>query len=470
MIINTPILWVILPIFISIITAVFYRRRILSILITGISSFGLGILAIFFPEDLVISIGPVTLTFIENLGILGRQIVISYQLFPFIAFIYISTGLWAVTSTISIVPDSFRPISLVVTALLTAALGVEPFLYAALFIEAAILFSIPMLSPFQEKTHAGILRFLSLQTLAMPFILLAGWLLSGVETLPPESPLIGQTMIVLGLGLGLWLAVFPFHSWLPMVSERAHPVPLSFVLFIFPTAITLFSLNFLDSYTFLRTSQGLYEALRIIGALMIVLGGLWTAYQNNIKRAFGFSNMVETGFLLLAVGLRDLGGLNWLLMLFPARALGFWLWGYTLNLVEARADSFHLDALKGFSRRYPFISTGILIAQLSIAGLPLFASFPVKLSILSGSFTTAFTLGTWVFIGNLGLFIFTIRLLLKLVAPDEEHILEMWSITEKRNVYLTILAMIFAIIVIGIFPNLTLANITTTLTAFSQLQ
>ena len=266
--------------------------------ITSVSGVGLGALAFFFPEDLIIPIGPLTLTFVENLGILGRQINLPYQIFPFIALLFISTGLWAVGSAITGAPDSFRPTSLVITALLTAALGVQPFLYAALFIEAAVLFSIPMLSPFREKIHPGILRFLSLQTLAMPFILLAGWMLSGVETLPPDSPLIGQTMIVLGLGIGLWLAIFPFHSWVPMISERTHPIPLSFILFIFPMAVTLFSLNFLDRYTFLRASQGLYESLRIVGALMIVLGGLWTAYQNNLKRAFGFSILTESEALV----------------------------------------------------------------------------------------------------------------------------------------------------------------------------
>lgn len=470
MTINTPIIWVFLPIFIAVITAVLYRRQILSLIITSVTGFGLGALAIFFPEDLIISIGPVTLTFVENLGILGRQIFVSYQLFPFIAFIYIATGLWAIASAVSSVPDSFRPISLVVTALLTAALGVEPFLYAALFIEAAILFSIPMLSPLREKTHPGILRFLSLQTLAMPFILLAGWLLTGVETLPPESPVIGQTMMVLGLGLGLWLAVFPFHSWVPMVSERAHPIPLSFILFIFPTAISLFSLNFLDRYTFLRASQGLYEALRIVGALMIVLGGLWTAYQVNIKRAFGFSTLTETGFMLLAVGLRNQGGLNLLLMLYPARAIGFWLWGYTLSLIETRADSLTLVDLRGFSHRYPIISFGLLISQLSIAGLPLFASFPIKIALLSSGFSTDASLGIWIFIGNLGLFYFTIRLLLNMAAPDEGQILTKWTATEKSRIYLPILFVTIMIIFVGLFPNLALTSITTTLTAFSQLQ
>lgn len=470
MTINTPILWVFLPVFIGAVAAVLYRRRILSILLTGITGLALGGLAAFFPENMVISIGPVTLTFIENLAILGRQINITYQFLPFVAFIYITTGLWAFVSFPLSVPDSFRPISLFITALLTAALGVAPFLYAALFIEAAILFSVPMLSPFWMETHPGILRFLTLQTLAMPFILLAGWLLSGVETLPPDSPLIGQTMIILGLGFGLWLAVFPFHSWVPMVAQKAHPIPFGFVLFIFPTAIVLFSLNFLDRYTFLRTSQGLFEALRIIGTLMIVLGGLWTAMQENLKRAFGFSSLTETGYLLLAIGLYGQGGLNWLLMLIPARALGYLLWGYALSLVETKADALSLDGIKGFAHRFPIIATGLIIAQFSIAGLPLFASFPVKIAVLSAGFNAGMGIGTWSFIGSLGLFFFTIRLLVYLVTPAEHENVSKWRVTEKLIEFLPILLMILVIIFTGLLPNIVLSSILNTLTTFSQLQ
>jgi formate hydrogenlyase subunit 3/multisubunit Na+/H+ antiporter MnhD subunit len=470
MTLSTPILWVILPLFISLIIGVFYRRRILGMILTCTTGFGLGALAAFFPEDLVISIGPLALNFVENLGILGRQINISYQILPFVGFIYFSTGLWAVGSIQPSVPESFRPTSLVVTALLTAALGVEPFLYAALFIEGAILFSIPMLSPLLSKTHPGILRFLSLQTLALPFILLAGWLLSGVETLPPDSPLIVQTMIILGLGIGLWLAVFPFHSWVPMVTEKAHPLPVSFVLFIFPTVITLFSLNFLDRYPFLRTSQGLYQSLRSIGTLMIVLGGLWTAYQDDIKRAFGFSALSETGFLLLAIGLADQGGLSLLLMLFPAHAVSFWLWGFTLSLIETLADSHSIKALHGFAQRYPIISSGLLVAQLSTAGLPLFATFPVKIALFSDAFAVSSGLGAWIFVGSLGLFFFTIRLLINLVTPNTEQAITSWVLTEKENVYLPILLTILAVIIMGLFPQAISTNITTILTAFGQLQ
>ena len=244
MTLNTPILWILLPVLIAVITMIFRQRHVLTISITSVTAFGLALLAFFFPENLTIILGPFELIFTESLAILGREITIEYEILPFITLIYAMTGLWTVSSSIPGVPDIFRPISLIITALLTAAMGVQPFLYAALFIQSAVLVSIPILSSPEKETNAGILRYLSLQTLAMPFILLAGWLLTGVETLPADSDLVGQTMIVLGLGFGLLLAIFPFHSWVPMVSQNSHPTTFSYMMFILPTTILIFGLNF----------------------------------------------------------------------------------------------------------------------------------------------------------------------------------------------------------------------------------
>ncbi len=430
----------------------------------------MALLAFFFPEDLLITIGPITLVFEESFGILGRRFTLAYEILPFVTLIYAMTGLWNLSSALPGVTKTFRPISLVITALLTAALGVEPFLYAALLIETAVLVSIPMLSPEDRETNTGILRYLSLQTLAMPFILLAGWLLTGVETLPPDSPLVGQTMIALGLGFGLWLGVFPFHSWVPMINQRCHGMVTSFLMFILPTTILLFSLNFFDRYPFLRTSQSLFETLRIIGTLMIILGGVWTAFQKNLKRAFGFSVLTETGFSLLAIGSLAQGGLNWLLMLFPIRALGFWLWGYTLSLIEADTRSSDILSVNGIARRYPILSLGLLFAQLTVAGLPLLGAFPIKIALLTATFGYSRVLGGWSFFGNLGLFLFTIRLLTFLVSPDEMENATQWKITEKPHEFIPVLIAILVIVILGLFPHIFLVDITNTLTAFTQLQ
>jgi len=470
MTLSTPMLWVLLPLLVALVSGVLYKRRILSSVITCVVTFGLSLLAFSFPEEMVFSLGPIVLTFEESLGILGRQIVLSYEILPFIALLYGAAGLWLLGSLMPDVPQFFRPSVFVVTASVTAALGVKPFLYAALLIETAVLVSIPMLSPLKTRNQAGILRFLSFQTLAMPFILLAGWLLTGVETLPANSPLIGQTIIALGLGFALWLGVFPFHSWLPMVSQRSHPMVFSFLVFTIPMTVLVFGLNFFDRYTFLRTSQAVFETLKMIGTLMIVLGGVFTAIQNNLKRAFGFSILTETGFSLLAIGLFAQGGIPWLFMLFPTRALGFWLWGFTLSLIEKRMGNLQINSLQGFARQYPIISSGLLVAQLSVAGLPLLAAFPVKVAMLSTVLDAGTGPGTMVFMGNLGLFLFTIRLLSILVNPVEGTGTGRWRMEEKVGDYLPVLTIIVLLILMGVFPHIFLTGIAETLTAFSQLQ
>jgi hypothetical protein len=82
---------------------------------------------------------------------------------------------------------------------MVASIAVEPFLYAALFIEMAILLAIPMLSSIYHPPGKGIVRFLIYQTLAMPFILLAGWLLAGVEASPGDLGLTVQSAAMLGM-------------------------------------------------------------------------------------------------------------------------------------------------------------------------------------------------------------------------------------------------------------------------------
>lgn len=470
MTLSTPLLWVVFPIIMAGACALVYRRKVLSLALASLTALGLALLGAFFPEDLTLSIGSLVLSFSENLGFLGRQISLPYEILPFLTFIYVLTGLWILCSALPGVPTIFRPVSLVITALLTAALGVEPFLYAALLIETAVLVSIPVLSPITTPTHPGILRYLSLQTLAMPFMLLAGWLLTGVETLPPNSPLIAQTMLLLGLGFALLLAVFPFHTWVPMVSQQAHPVTMSFLLFILPTTILMFALNFLDRYAFLRESENIYQIIRLMGTIMIVSGGAWTAFEKNLKRAFGFSAITETGFSLLTIGLTQVGGLKWLMLLLPARALGYLLWGYTLTLIEDLAGSLRTQTIQGFAHRYPILSAGLILAQLSIAGLPLLASFPTKIAIMTGTFVTNINLGAWVFLGSLGLFFFSIRLIAILVTPEDINNPPTWIISEKITEYVPIIIMVIALIIFGLFPHIFYAGMTNILTSFTQLQ
>ncbi len=466
---STPLLWVFLPLAAALIAGLINHRQMLSLVITTLTALGLAILAFYFPEDLTLEIGPFTLAFEESLAILGRQITVSYEILPFVALVFGVTGLWSLSSGLAGTPKLFKSIALAVVSLMIAALGVEPFLYAALLIEIAVLATIPMLSPIGQKPHTGVLRYLSLQTLALPFILLAGWLMAGVEVLPSESILIRQTAFTLGLGFALWLAVFPFHAWVPMISEHASPLATSFLMFILPVTILIFGLNFIDRYAWLRESESLFLILRTMGTLMVVSGGLWTAFQNNLKRAFGFSALAETGFLILAVGLHQQAGLRHLLMLIPIRALGFWFWGYLLSALETHADNLTLEGVSGFLHRFPFLSGGLLLAQFNIAGLPLLTGFPVKLALISTLAEAAPELPLWVFLGNLGLFLFSIRLLGLMITPAENEMLS-WKIIEKKHEFIPVLIATLVLLLMGLFPHIFLTGLLEIIQAFSQLQ
>jgi len=204
--------------------------------------------------------------------------------------------------------------------------------------------------------------------------------------------------------------------------------------------------------------------------IMIVVNGAWTAVQNDLKRALGYAALAETGFSLLAMGMYDQGGLSWMMLLFPVRALVFWLWGYALNKIEEHSNSLELHDVQGFARLYPAISAGLLMAQFSIAGLPLLAAFPIKIALFTAAFELGTGLGIMSFIGNLGLLLFTLRLLSCFVTPRDVTMPLWWSFSEKAHEYIPILIMILVLIIMGLFPNTFFANIINTLTAFRQLQ
>jgi NADH:ubiquinone oxidoreductase subunit 2 (subunit N) len=113
---------------------------------------------------------------------------------------------------------------------------------------------------------------------------------------------------------------------------------------------------------------------------------------------------------------------------------------------------------------------GLLLAQLSIAGLPLLASFPIKIAMLTQAAESGSSLGIWSFIGSLGLFLFSIRLLLNMVMPLDDEIERLWPVLEKTSEYLPVLVIGLILVIIGLFPDTFLAWMTDILTAFPQLQ
>ncbi len=328
---STPLVWIILPAFMAIALLLLQRwERFVALLGTSVCAI-LAALAWWMPDKEQLFLGPWVIRMANSLSVLGRRFILTAEERPMLVVLYLGVAFWFGASTVARAGRLFVPLGLGMVALLTAAIAVEPFLYAALLIELAVLLSIPMLVPPSTQSPSDILRYLTFQTLGMPFILFSGWMLAGIEAEPADSTLALRASIVIGLGLALLFGVFPFHTWIPMLTKDCHPYVATFVLILLPGAISFLLLEFLQRFAWLRVAE-ILTVLRLVGVLMVVIAGALVAFERHLARMLGYALLIEIGFTLIAAGMvnqtdTEVGLLIFFAAVLP-RGLGFGVWAH----------------------------------------------------------------------------------------------------------------------------------------------
>ena len=407
------------------------------------------------PIGETLQMGPWSLEIAETLTVLGRRFVLEASDRPMLVLVYLGVAFWFGGSIVAHTGRLFVPLGLGITSLLTAALAVEPFLYAALLIEMAALVCVPILSSPGKSVGRGVVRFLTYQTLGMPFILFTGWILAGLEATPGDSNQVLHAGFLMSMGFAFLLGVFPFHTWIPMLAEEGHPYAVSFVFIVLPLVISLFGLGFLDRYSWMRSSQGVYALLRFTGSLMVVTGGLWAAFQRHLGRMMGYAVMVEIGLSLLVVGAgTDAEGRLPLLGIFFAmllpRGLSLGVWALALATIQSHSGELNYRAVQGFARKLPIAAGSLLLAHFSLAGFPTLAGFPVRLALWEGLAQEFPIVSLTALLGSVGLLIGGIRTLSVLVMGSDE---EGWRVSETWDQSLLLVITGIALVIVGLLPQ-----------------
>ena len=295
------------------------------------------------------------------------------------------------------------------------------------------------------------MRFLIYQTLGMPFILFAGWLLAGVESSPSDLALAVQSGIILGLGFAFLLALFPLYVWLPMLAEEVSPYALGFLFWVLPTITVIFGMGFLDRYSWLRTSGGLSQALSVGGLVMVVTGGLWSAFQRHLSRQMAYAVIAETGFSLLAFGLSPEKVVDAVFLLIIPRSLALLVWAMSLTQLKEQVQPLRFGTVQGLARKHPITAAGVVLAHLSVAGFPLLAGFPIRLALWEGLASQSLGVAFWFLVGILGLLTGATRTLAVLVmAPEGTG----WELQEHWRSGIMIGIGVIGLFILGIFPQI----------------
>lgn len=447
---NAPLIWIILPIIISLLLLFFRKSFYLVCLLQTAFCFLILLSAAaarFKPLEtssfFVYKISP-------EMNILGRSLIITTGLKTSLGLFYGALGFWSAGLFLFKKKSNIVPLGLAFIGLLVAALAVEPFLYSALILEIAVIISVPMITKATASSIKGVSRYLIYFTIGMPFVLLAGWYLAGGEITPVNDEQLVQAALLLGLGFVFWLAVFPFQSWVPLLMDESEPIEGIFVLTILPTAVIVLLLKYLNGFAWLRGYDTVFQALRLFGLIMVIMGSIWFSLQNKLRKAIGYLILVSSGIMILSVSINSSAGYIISTYFILLRIICFFIVSWILDTMEKQLGVLKVESLNGFFLKAPLVAMVFFISLFSLIGMPLTAGFPVMQSLLSEFSVYEPRINISIII-SLSLLSFTIIRWMFISLPHGDDTKPI-KLDLPLNTFL--ISCIIGLIIIGFFPNL----------------
>jgi NADH-quinone oxidoreductase subunit N len=195
--------------------------------------------------------------------------------------------------------------------------------------------------------------------------------------------LVGSLILVL-VGFGFKISAVPFHFWAPDVYEGS-PTPVAGFLSTASKAAGFIVLVKV-LWTVFPALNGVWTS--VIAALSVVtmfLGNLLALAQKNIKRLIAYSSIAHAGYIMIGVVAMGTMGLTSVLFYVGAYMLTN-LAAFGIVIIASRSlGSDEISAYAGLSRRSPGLSLAMLVAFLSLAGMPPLAGFVAKVFVFAAA-------------------------------------------------------------------------------------
>lgn len=328
----------------------------------------------------------------------------------------------------------------------------QDFIVRVIVLKVAWLGAILLVQSGVKASTRAATRLLVVIVLATPALLLAGVLAARIEAnanLITLAPLAG---IGFGIGFSLVLAVVPFHAWLPQVAEDGPPLIAAWFVAAFGTAYLVLLIDLVGRMPWLLEEGRGLTLLRSGGILLIAGGGILALVETHVGRLWAYSVLVDTGYLVLGIGLGRLIGMEVPLMAVGARFVALILSGVALATIRHRAMSLEMDELAGSASKVPLSYLGWLSGGLSFLGVPLSPGFPGHWLILRQLFALDIRLAWGIVVatllGVLG-YVRALNAALRTAPPERLETIE----PEPVSVTVLLLMLIVVASLMGLVPH-----------------
>ena len=195
----------------------------------------------------------------------------------------------------------------------------------------------------------------------------------------------GYAFIIIGLALKV--ALFPMHVWLPNSYTYA-PSVISIFLAATATKVSIYVLLrllftvFGFSFDFIPlTLTFIFLPLAITA---IFFGSVGAIYQTNIKRLFAYSSVAQIGYIVIGIALSNTIGLTAAILHIFNHALIKGAIFMAAGCLVFRVGKLTTDTIRGLGKEMPWTFAALVLAGLSLIGVPTTVGFISKWYLLLG--------------------------------------------------------------------------------------
>lgn len=182
------------------------------------------------------------------------------------------------------------------------------------------------------------------------------------------------------IGVALKLALFPLHMWLPNAYTYA-PTVITILLAGTATKVAVYLMLrvlftvFPSGFAIATPTNELFVVLGLAG---ILIPSFYAIYQIDIKRLLAYSSVAQVGYMVLGTGFASVTGISAALIHLFNHALMKTALFMAVGAIIYRIGGCSMDNIQGLGRKMPWTFGAIIIAGLSLIGVPGTAGFVSK--------------------------------------------------------------------------------------------
>jgi NADH-quinone oxidoreductase subunit M len=261
------------------------------------------------------------------------------------------------------------------------------------------------------------------------------------------------------IGLGVKLAAFLLHIWLPYAHSEA-PTPISALLS--PAMIGIGAYGLLRLW--LELLVGDYSQYSIYinlwGLATMIYGGAMALMQDDIKRVLAYSSISQMGYILFGLGSESVLGITGAALMYVSHGLGKAILFMMAGSIILQTGTRSMSKLGGLAGRMPYTAVIAMIGALTIMGIPPTSGFMAEWILFNGVLQSGVTNSDTLRIVAFGLGILATVLTAAYILWMYKRIFfgkipEQYSQIKDSNRYVivTMAALAAITLFLGVYPN-----------------